>query len=109
MSLPTEIEEPEAEKQAKTIIPKRLFKGTLDPDTLKKLLGEEEFRWYEDMAQKDTKFPIKRAEILNFMDGKRTLYDIVRAVLAEYAELSAEHALKLIKDLEKTKLISLQK
>ena len=109
LSLPTEIEEPEAEKQAKTIIPKRLFKGTLDPDTLKKLLGEEEFRWYEDMAQKDTKFPIKRAEILNFMDGKRTLYDIVRAVLAEYAELSAEHALKLIKDLEKTKLISLQK
>jgi len=109
LSLPTEIEEPEAEKQAKTIIPKRLFKGTLNPDTLKKLLGEEEFRWYEDMAQKDTKFPIKRAEILNFMDGKRTLYDIVRAVLAEYAELSAEHALKLIKDLEKTKLISLQK
>ena len=109
LSLPTEIEEPEAEKQAKTIIPKRLFKGTLNPDTLKKLLGEDEFRWYEDMAQKDTKFPIKRAEILNFMDGKRTLYDIVRAVLAEYAELSAEHALKLIKDLEKTKLISLQK
>jgi aminopeptidase-like protein len=106
---PVEIEETEAEKQAKTIVPKRLFKGTLDPDTLKKLLGEEEFRWYEDMAEKDTKFPIKRAEIINFMNGKRTLHDIVKAVLAEYTEVSVEHALKLIKDLEKTKLISLHK
>jgi hypothetical protein len=104
-----EIEETEAEKRAKTIVPKRLFKGTLDPDTLKKLLGEEEFRWYEEMAQKDTKFPIKRAEIINFMNGKRTLHDIVKAVLAEYTDVSVEHALKLINDLEKTKLISLHK
>jgi len=109
LTLPVEIEETEAEKQAKTIVPKRLFKGTLDPEAFKKLLGEEEFRWYEDMAQKDTKFPIKRAEIINFMNGKRTLHDIVKAVLVEYTDVSVEHALKLIKDLEKTKLISLHK
>jgi len=109
LTLPVEIEETEAEKQAKTIVPKRLFKGTLDPETFKKLLGEEEFRWYEDMAQKDNKFPIKRAEIINFMNGKRNLHDIVKAVLAEYTDVSVEHALKLIKDLEKAKLISLHK
>ena len=86
-----------------------MFKGTLDPDTFKKLLGEEEFRWHEEMAQKDTKFPIKRAEILNFMDGKRNLHEIVKAVAAEYTELSTEHTLKLIKDLEKTKLIATTK
>jgi len=106
-SLPqVEIRETKLEKQARAIVPKRLFKGTLDPDMFKRLLGEEEFKWYEEKARKDTKFPMKRAEILNFMDGKRTLHDIVKAVSAEYTPITFEDALKLIKDLEKTKLIA---
>jgi len=105
---PVEIEESEAEKQSKAIIPERLFKGTLSTETFKQLLGEEEYKWYEEIAEKDTHFASKRAEILNFMDGKRTLHDIVKAVSAEYTETNTEHALRFIKDLEKTKLITLQ-
>jgi len=72
------------------------------------LLGEEEYRWYDEMDDKDIQFERKRAEIVNFMDGKRTLRDIVKAVSAEYGtETSTEHALKFVKDLEKTKLITL--
>jgi len=100
-----EIEETEAEKQARSIIPKRLFKGTLSTDTFKQLLGEEEYKWYEEIEEKDKKFTRKRAEILNFMDGQRTLHDIVKAVSAEYTETNTEYVLRFIKDLEKTKLI----
>jgi len=42
------------------------------------------------------------------MDGKRTLYEIVRAVSAEYTETKAEDLLKFMRDLEKMKLISLE-
>jgi len=109
LPIPTEIEETEAERQAKTIIPKRQFKGTLSVETFRLTLGEQEFRWYEDKTQKDEKFPVKRAEIINFMDGKRNLNEIVKAVRAEYTEFSTEDAVKFIKDLEKTKFITIKK
>jgi len=107
VSFPIQIEETEDEKQAMNIIPKRLFMGTLSSETFKHLLGEEEFKWYEESDEKDKKFSRKRAEILNFMDGKRNLHDIVKAVSAEYTPTRIEHALRFITDLEKTKLITL--
>jgi len=108
VALLVKIEETEAEKQAKAIIPKRLFKGTLSQDTFKKLIGEEEFRWYEEIRKKDLHFAGKMAEMVNFMDGKRTLHEIVNAISAEYTETNIEHALKFIKDLEKTNLVAVQ-
>jgi len=108
MTIPAHTEETEADKQARATVPKRMFKGTLSTDTFKKLLGEEEYRWYEEAGKKDTKLTLKNAEILNFMDGKRTLYEITKAVSAEYTETNVEHALKFIKDLEKTNLVSIQ-
>jgi predicted SprT family Zn-dependent metalloprotease len=42
------------------------------------------------------------------MNGKRTLYDIVKAVSAEYGETNIEHALRFVKDLEKTGFATLQ-
>jgi aminopeptidase-like protein len=108
LSIPAQIEETEAEKQARSMIPKRRFKGTLAVDTFRQTLGIEEFRWYEDKTAKDEKFPMKRAEMINFTDGKRTLHDIIKAVRAEYSELKTEDALKFIRDLEKTKFITVK-
>jgi aminopeptidase-like protein len=108
IQLPTQLEETDAEKQAKTIVPTRQLKCTLDMDTFKQLIGEEQYKWYEETSEKDTKFALKRFEILNFMNGKRTLYDIVQAVSAEYGETNMEHALRFIKDLEKTGFATLQ-
>ena len=105
--LPAETKDSQAEKQARQIVPKRRFKGTLSADTFRRRLGIEEFRWYEEIVEKDIHFTKKRAEIINYMDGKRNLYDIVQAVSAEYDETNMEHALKFIKDLEKTKFISI--
>jgi hypothetical protein len=86
-----------------------MFNGTLSADTFRRQLGIEEFGWYEEIIEKDIRFTIKRAEIINYMDGKRSLYDIVQAVSAEYDETNMEHALKFIKDLEKTKFISVRR
>jgi predicted SprT family Zn-dependent metalloprotease len=42
------------------------------------------------------------------MNSKRNLHEIVQAVSAEYGETNIEHALRFIKDLEKTGFITLQ-
>ena len=105
---PIQIEETDAEKQAKTIIPIRLVKCNLNVDTFKKLVGAEQYKWYEETGEKDTKQSLKHFEILNFMNGKRNLYEIVQAVSAEYGETNMEHALRFIRDLERTGFVTLQ-
>jgi len=108
ITLPAQIEETEAEKQAKTIVPKRLVKCTLSMETFKKLIGDEQYKWYEETGEKDRKLGLKQFEILNFMNGQRNLYELVQAVSAEYGETNIEHAIRFIKDLEKTGFITLQ-
>ncbi|KPV65267.1 MAG: Peptidase family M28 [Candidatus Bathyarchaeota archaeon BA1] len=107
VAVPIELEETEAEKEAKRIVPRRLFKAPLSMEAVRKALTEEEYKWYEDMREKDAAFKMKVAELLNFMDGKRTLHEIIRAVSAEYTETNAEHILKFLQDLEKMKLVSM--
>jgi len=104
VSVPVKLEESDVEREAKKIIPKRLFKGTLSLETLRLLLGEEEYGWYEEQIEKDQDFRKKIAEIINHMNGKTTLHEILRAVTAEYTETTAEQGLKIVHDLEKTRL-----
>jgi hypothetical protein len=89
------------------VIPKRLFKGTLDSSVLKKTLSEKELEWYEEVREKDEDFDKKSAEVLNFINGKRSVYEIAKAVSAEYSETSPEHVLKFLRDLQKAKLVQL--
>jgi hypothetical protein len=92
----------------KKMIPRRLFKGTLGLDLVRKGLGEEEFEWYRQVEEEDREFGKKMAEILNFLNGERSLYEILNAVSAEYSETKPESAVKLVHDLEKLKLIALE-
>jgi len=108
ITLPPQTEETDAEKQAKTIVPKRLVKCTLSSETFKKLIGDEQYKWYEEINEKDPKFYLKQFEILNFMNNHRNLHEIVQAVSAEYGETTMESALRFIKDLEKTGFVTLQ-
>jgi hypothetical protein len=100
------LEERKADKKPWTLIPRRLFKGTLSADLLKKELGEKEYAWYLEIDEKDREFTKKMAEVLNFMDGKRSVHEIVRAVSAEYSEKNPEYLLKFLRDLEKTRLVA---
>jgi hypothetical protein len=106
LTVPAKLEETEAEAELKKLLPKRLFKGTLDFDLLKEALGEKEFEWYQEISEKDRYFDNKAAEFVNFMDGKRNAYHILKAVSAEYSETNPEHVLKFLRDLEKTNLIT---
>jgi hypothetical protein len=99
---------PESGGELRKLVPKRLFKGTFDFGSLKKALGEKEYKWYQDIGDKDTQFSKKTPEILNFMDGHRNTQEIMNAVSAEYSETDPEHVLKFLRDLEKLKLVSFQ-
>ena len=102
------IEETASDKGAKTLVPKRLFKGSLSGDHFKKLLGEEEYKWYTEIDKQDPAFNKKMPEILNFADGRRSAFQITKAVSAEYTPTDTEHVLKYLKDLQKTKLVTFQ-
>lgn len=99
-------EEAQVDREAKRLVPKKLFKGTLNDDALKEAIGEEEYEWYELIDEKDEDFSKKMAEILNFMDGKRTAHDITNAVSAEYSPTDLENVIKFLKDLKKAKLVT---
>jgi hypothetical protein len=98
----------ETDEELRKLVPKRLFRGTLESTVLKKTLGEKEVEWYEEARERDADFGKKRAEVLNFMDGKRSAYDIMRAVSAEYSETNPEYVKKFLQDLEKAKLVTLE-
>jgi aminopeptidase YwaD len=106
LDLPTESKEAQIEDLKMT--PRRLFKGTLSFDFVRKGLGEEEFEWYRKVEEEDKEFDKKMAEMLNFMDGERSMYEILKAVSAEYSETKPEHAVKVIRDLEKLKLVAVE-
>lgn len=108
LTIPSKLEEAQTEQELKKLIPKRLFKGTLSRDTLEKSLNEKEYRWYQEINKKDVAFNLKMAEILNFMNGKRSAYEIAKTVSAEYSETNAEYVLKFLKDLEKINLVAFE-
>jgi hypothetical protein len=104
--LPSQPEHVEPDKELR-LVPNRLFKGTLDSSILKKTQSEKELDWYEEVREKDADFDKKSTEVLNFMNGKRSVYEIVKAVSAEYGKTDPEHVLKFLRDLEKAKLVEL--
>ncbi len=107
ITISTRSEETQAETQLKKLVPKRLFKGTLGSDTLEKALGEKESEWLQELEDK-REFDKKAAEIVNFMDGKRSAFEILKAVSAEYSDTDPEHVLRYLKNLEKTRFITFE-
>jgi hypothetical protein len=103
-----EPEEATAYREAKKTIPRRLFKGSLNTDTFREALGEKEYEWYQDMSEKDPDFTKKTYEMLNFMDAKRSAFEIAEAVSAEYSPTDIEPVLKFMRDLQKTGFIAFE-
>jgi hypothetical protein len=101
------LKESSVEGKAKRLKPRRLFKGTLSFETLRSSLGEEEYSWYQLQFEKDLNLKRKIAEMVNYMNGERTLHEILMKVSAEYTEITAETGLKILRDLEKVGLVAL--
>lgn len=108
ITVPAEVEETKTDQMLKKLVPKRLFKGSLESDALRRAIGDKEYEWYEMILERDIDFSKKMLEVVNFMDGKRSAYNIMRAISAEYSPTDADHMLKLLQDLQKANLIVFQ-
>lgn len=97
---------PDYEEASRTR-PKRLFKGPLPWNYLSENLDAESLGWYEEnQARAGGSSGSKTYEIINLMDGKRSLLDIRHIVSCEYDETDIEFVLHFARDLEKLGLIS---
>ncbi len=103
--IPKVLKETKAEAEARIIIPKRLFKGTIDPDYMSDELGDD-FQWHRDVEKDDHDFSRKTYDMVNLIDGKRSLQEIMDIVSAEFGPTSHEHTLRFMSDLKKIGLVS---
>jgi hypothetical protein len=95
----------EASKKAAALVPKRLFKGPLTRNFLRDKISAEDFQWYSsnwDLAGGNA--DSKMYEIVNLMNGKRSLLDIRHIISCEYDETSLEFVVHFAEDLEEAEL-----
>ncbi len=103
--IPERLPETKAIRELRKIVPRKPFPGTLSGDMLKDRVGRKGLEAIENMSDKDRDFENKIVEALNFMDGRRTAAEIMDAVTSEYGRTDADDMLRILKDLEKAKLI----
>ena len=100
--------ETKIERESKKLVPKRRFKGTLAWSLLPDSLDEVGVEAYRKIEKLDSEFMSKTAELVNYIDGKRTVCEITEALSAEYGPTDHAHVLRYLRDLEKMKLVSFQ-
>ena len=61
--------------------------------------------WWEEQSQKIPHWDILVYETLNFTDGKRSLAEIEDAVRAEFGDVPDGAVERILRDLEKVKLV----
>ncbi len=95
----------ELEQKASNITPKRKFKYPLNlTDIIFQLEPNEIIRWIQ-INNEDKQFHNKIYELCNFMDGKRTLLEIVELVRMEFGNLELAIALDFVETLKTLKLV----
>ncbi len=95
-----------AERRLQEIVPKRLFKGTLDDAYVVKKLGIDRSGWYDEAEERDSSFSRKTYEMANLMDGKTDMLEIVRFVSAEYGPTDPADVFRFLDDMREMQLIS---
>ena len=106
IQIPSEAKGTKAERLAKRLVPKRLFKGTLGWSLLRDFLGEGRYEAYNEIEESDSEFFTKAGEVINYIDGKRTVHEITGLVSSEYGPTDNAHVLKYLHDLELMKLLA---
>ncbi|MFX0169714.1 MAG: DUF4910 domain-containing protein [Candidatus Hodarchaeota archaeon] len=76
------------EREAKSIRPRRKFQGPLNFTDLRQLASPEDAEWLRISQKDQTGFVETLIELTNFMDGHRTLYEILTALEAEFGEIA---------------------
>ena len=64
-----------------------------------------DYAWWEEQSEKIPHWDILVYETLNFTDGQRSLAEIEDAVRAEFGDLPEGTVERILRDLEKVKLV----
>jgi hypothetical protein len=93
-------------KRASAITPVRLFKGPLPRNILEERLSGDEMEWYEANREKaGENSGSKMYEIVNLMDGQRTVLDIRHTISCEFDETDVAYVIHFVQDLKKIGLV----
>ncbi len=95
--------------EASNVKPRRLTKGALSGvlELIREELGDERADWYsEHFGRPTTRLGSEAFEILNLIDGERSLLDIRNIVSLEFKEASLEFVTHFTGDLREMRLIS---
>jgi len=104
--IPSSPRETKGERESSDLVPRRLFKGTLAWNLLPESLGEEAEEAYRKIEKTDREFMSKTAELVNYIDGARSVSEIAQELSAEYGPTDPAHVLRYVRDLKKLKLVS---
>ncbi len=98
------------EREAKTIVPRRKFQGPLYFSELLRHTSTKDTLWLRQQ-QKDQPFFVEvMLELTNFMDGHRTLYEILTALETEFGEVADIDTLdRFITILQEQNLVDIEK
>ncbi|MHA1583470.1 MAG: DUF4910 domain-containing protein [Candidatus Baldrarchaeia archaeon] len=96
------------EKEAQKIYPVKKFKGLLPSRILTEQKNEEKNLFYLEKMEKEDILMSQIPEIINLMDGKRSIFDIYLMLFAEYGKANLEDIKHVCDDLKDLKLIDYQ-
>jgi hypothetical protein len=102
------VKETDAERRSKKLVPKPRFKGTLPWSLLSDSFDESHLEVYDRIEEADSEFTSKRAELVNLIDGRRSVFEIAESLSAEYGPTDPAHVMTYLLDLEKIGLVSLE-
>ena len=94
------------EKRAKQIIPIRKTETVFFFNDLQKQLPAERYNWYIHNAEKLIAIKATSDELFNFMNGKRSLYDIYTLLVAEFRYLPLDLLIEVLQDFKEYNYVS---
>jgi hypothetical protein len=94
-------------QRAAIVVPERHFKGPLSGSVMREKLSKDYIDWVVKNSEKMGGYGgSKQYEIVNLMDGKRSLLRIRDIVSCEYDETDIEYVFRFAQELERMGLIS---
>ena len=94
-------------KRAAVVIPERQFKGPLASSVVDEKMSKEYRGWMEENeANLGSYSRSKQYEIVNLMDGARSLLRIRDIISCEFDETSIEFVFRFAQELERLELVS---
>ncbi|MFC2164758.1 DUF4910 domain-containing protein [Acidobacteriota bacterium] len=105
--IPREIFKPDkSSKTASSLIPQRLFKGPLPSNILEERLSAADMEWFRTNGAKAGRYASsKMYEMVNLMNGQRSVLDIRHLISCEFDETNTGFVLRMVQILENAGLI----